>query len=971
MTNAKGNKSEKQQAVQNKSFTFDLCFDDNTTQEAMFAQSGVKELIDLAFNGYSTTVFAYGQTGSGKTFTIAGDEGGTELFGIVPRATSYIFETVQQMRQEGNNVSIRASYLEIWNEQINDLLNLQSVNLPIRLSNRGFFVENLFVVECSEYGDLMSVVHEGISNRKVSSHELNKDSSRSHSIFTVHFEIENIDAQDGYTSKKLGKIHFVDLAGSERLKESKAKGTAALETAHINKSLLTLGKVIRVLSDPKREKGTYVPYRDSKLTQLLMDSIGGGSKTLMIACVTPSNYNSEETLNTLLYANRAKKIKNKPFAQIDPKEEYIQNLKAEINNLREQVVSLKTSTPDNDERIQTGQVRKTPSKKKKQTSARYKLSSGVSSMFEVLDENGEPMPETETKLKTLEQVVEGVNVDRSASSLSGIGGAIGSGNYYPPLDPQFAAIVAQKERLEAEMKDLKALLAQSNSQNIPNKKYVPDEEEIERIRRENVDTTRALTSLKQMLEQKDEKSKKEKQLRRQYDKQLQEYERKAQQAVDQNQVLEQKCQELESMLHQGMYQMTAQQQGIIQLNQQQQLGEEEINRLRREHRWLLNENQYLKRLFKERGLSFEQESFDQPPATQRSSYDQAFRTNSREAPSVASVMKSRSIYSSSSSTSSSVRNYNIQDSIESILSHRAQTVEPAIVEPTVTASIESIVEENPKTPTKELTVDVSTDSIFNTNPIITPQSARHAPKQEPSRPTIQHHARQPKEKPRRQDNIELPEYNALNNNQVQPNSLIVTALTKPVPAAVDMQVSIPKRRGDKGYNETTLPAPQESPDLNLRNNTRQETISPAPTKPNKPKRKSRLSNHDESEPVREEPVEEVQEKPIENIVEETEKPDIVEQVKEDVEQPPVAEPIIEKPIENNEEPENNVEEKPDEQVSETQENNIEETTEKPEVVEQVKEEKPEIEQPPAAEEQPVESDKLKQEGTEPGAIPNT
>lgn len=186
------------------------------------------------------------------------------------------------MKHEGSHVTIKASYFEIWNEQINDLLNLQSVNLPIRLGNKGFFVENLFVVQCREYDDLMSVVHEGVSNRKVSSHDINKDSSRSHSIFTIHLDVENIDLNDGYSTKRSGKIHFVDLAGSERLKESNAKGATALETAHINKSLLTLGKVIRVLSDPKREKGTFVPYRDSKLTQLLMDSIGGGSKTLMV-----------------------------------------------------------------------------------------------------------------------------------------------------------------------------------------------------------------------------------------------------------------------------------------------------------------------------------------------------------------------------------------------------------------------------------------------------------------------------------------------------------------------------------------------------------------------------------------------------------------------------------------------------------------------------------------------------------------
>lgn len=209
--------------------------------------------------------------------------------GIIPRAAEYIFESIQQHKKTASHRStftIRANFVEIYNEQANDLLNLQATNLPVRWSNRdGFFVENLFIVECASFADLMAVVQEGVSNRKVSAHELNKDSSRSHSIFTVYFDIQTVDLQDGYTSSKYGRVHFVDLAGSERLKESKSKGANAIETGHINKSLLTLGKVIRVLSESQGKQqwnSKHIPYRDSKLTQLLMDALGGNSKTIMV-----------------------------------------------------------------------------------------------------------------------------------------------------------------------------------------------------------------------------------------------------------------------------------------------------------------------------------------------------------------------------------------------------------------------------------------------------------------------------------------------------------------------------------------------------------------------------------------------------------------------------------------------------------------------------------------------------------------
>jgi kinesin family protein 12 len=358
-----------------KQFTYDYIMTENTSQEHVFEKSGVRDMIDSAIDGYTTTVFAYGQTGSGKTFTICGEGNNTiiliiiinnntsietnnQLHGILPRSADYLFNRIQyiieQEHQNRNNssttsINIRASYLEIWNEQINDLLNLNSVNLPVRWSNiDGFFVENLFVVQCTDAEDFMAVVTEGISNRRVAAHDMNKDSSRSHSIFTVYFDISIKQKNDDTLPaiNKNGKIHFVDLAGSERLKESHSSGGTAVETGHINKSLFTLGKVINTLSDPKKmqQQGVYVPYRDSKLTKLLMDSIGGTSKTLMIACITPSSMFADETLNTLKYANRVKNIKNKPIVHMDPHDKIVYELREQIKKLSNELFEAKTTS---------------------------------------------------------------------------------------------------------------------------------------------------------------------------------------------------------------------------------------------------------------------------------------------------------------------------------------------------------------------------------------------------------------------------------------------------------------------------------------------------------------------------------------------------------------------------------------------------------------------------------------------------
>ena len=303
-----------------RNYTYNLVFGEDSTQEDIFYNCSINKLLDSAMDGYSVTVFAYGQTGSGKTYTIMGrDDSINEKIltndkysGIMPKSIKYIWSAVGNRDEK---FYIKVSFLEIYNEQINDLLNPGNTNLQIRWDQKqGFFVEGLLVIECKKPDDIVEVILQGTKNRKRGSHELNKDSSRSHSILTIYIISEFQNQGESY--KKYGKISFVDLAGSERLKESKSQGGMVKETGNINKSLFVLGKVISSLTE-KKNTNQYIAYRDSKLTMLLMDSIGGTSKTLMIACVSPSTTYADETMSTLNYASRTMNIKNKPLIQVN------------------------------------------------------------------------------------------------------------------------------------------------------------------------------------------------------------------------------------------------------------------------------------------------------------------------------------------------------------------------------------------------------------------------------------------------------------------------------------------------------------------------------------------------------------------------------------------------------------------------------------------------------------------------------
>jgi len=307
----------------------------------------IKPTVDDILNGYNGTVFAYGQTGAGKSFTMmgAGDIENEETRGIIPRIVAQIFESILQS-PSNIEYTVRVSYMEIYMERVRDLLNPVNDNLPIHEDkNRGVYVKGLLEIYVSSVGEVYEVMRRGGSQRAVASTNMNQESSRSHSIFVVTINQKNVESG----SLKTGSLYLVDLAGSEKVGKTGASGQTLEEAKKINKSLSALGMVINSLTDGK---SAYVPYRDSKLTRILQESLGGNSRTTLIINCSPSSYNDDETLSTLRFGMRAKSIKNKAKvnAELSPAElksllgkaqkqnlsytQYITNLESEITSWR-------------------------------------------------------------------------------------------------------------------------------------------------------------------------------------------------------------------------------------------------------------------------------------------------------------------------------------------------------------------------------------------------------------------------------------------------------------------------------------------------------------------------------------------------------------------------------------------------------------------------------------------------------------
>lgn len=383
-------------SIEEKKFTFDNSFwshnegdEHYASQEQVYDSLG-EEFLDHNFEGYHTCIFAYGQTGSGKSYTMMGTP---DKPGLIPRTCEDLFERIAAAHEETPSISynVRVSYFEVYNEHVRDLLvpvppGKEPYNLKVRESPvEGPYVKDLTEVPVRNINEILRYMRNGDNNRTTASTKMNDQSSRSHSVFTIMLKQIHHDIDTDETTERSSRIRLVDLAGSERAKSTEATGQRLREGSSINKSLTTLGRVIAALADPqKRRKSkapsgsgstlkppstsssskSIVPYRDSVLTWLLKDSLGGNSKTAMIACIAPSDY--EETLSTLRYADQAKRIRTRAVvnqdslsaaerdAQIAAMADEIRALQLVVNDSRRRS---ETETRDAEERLEEYQAR--------------------------------------------------------------------------------------------------------------------------------------------------------------------------------------------------------------------------------------------------------------------------------------------------------------------------------------------------------------------------------------------------------------------------------------------------------------------------------------------------------------------------------------------------------------------------------------------------------------------------------------
>ncbi|KAK7311684.1 hypothetical protein RJT34_09974 [Clitoria ternatea] len=348
---------EPQVQIGSHSFTYDYVYGSTGPPSSLIFDECAAPLVDALLHGYNATILAYGQTGSGKTYTMGTNYNGEGSGGgIIPRVLETIFDRVNATK-DSTEFLIRVSFIEIFKEEVFDLLDPSSskgeaastaktaapTRVPIQIRetlNGGITLAGVTEAEVKTREEMASYLSSGSLSRATGSTNMNSQSSRSHAIFTITME-----QKKGDDDILCAKLHLVDLAGSERVKRTGADGTRLKEGIHINKGLLALGNVISALGDEKRRKeGGHVPYRDSKLTRLLQDSLGGNSKTVMIACVSPADTNAEETLNTLKYANRARNIQNKAIINRDPVAAQVQTMRNHIEQLQAELLFYRGDT---------------------------------------------------------------------------------------------------------------------------------------------------------------------------------------------------------------------------------------------------------------------------------------------------------------------------------------------------------------------------------------------------------------------------------------------------------------------------------------------------------------------------------------------------------------------------------------------------------------------------------------------------
>lgn len=357
---------EPQVQIGSHSFTYDHVYGSMGSPCTALYDDCVAPLVDALFHGYNATVLAYGQTGSGKTYTMGTNYSGEgSNSGVIPKVMDSIFKRVEVMK-DSSEFLIRVAFIEIFKEEVFDLLDPNSsifskaegaflakpsvpARVPIQIRETvhgGITLAGVTEAEVRTKEEMATYLTRGSQSRATGSTNMNSQSSRSHAIFTITMEQKKVaQCLAGVTNDDIGddilcaKLHLVDLAGSERAKRTGADGMRFKEGIHINKGLLALGNVISALGDEKKRKeGGHVPYRDSKLTRLLQDSLGGNSKTVMIACVSPADTNAEETLNTLKYANRARNIQNKAVINRDPMAAQMQRMRSQIEQLQAELL---------------------------------------------------------------------------------------------------------------------------------------------------------------------------------------------------------------------------------------------------------------------------------------------------------------------------------------------------------------------------------------------------------------------------------------------------------------------------------------------------------------------------------------------------------------------------------------------------------------------------------------------------------
>ncbi|CAI5771580.1 KIF3C isoform X1 [Podarcis lilfordi] len=315
-----------------KTFTFDAVYDASSKQADLYDET-VRPLIDSVLQGFNGTIFAYGQTGTGKTYTMQGAWADPEKRGVIPISFEHIFTHIS--RSQNQQYLVRASYLEIYQEEIRDLLAKdQSKKMELKENpETGVYIKDLSSFVTKNVKEIEHVMNLGNQARSVGSTNMNEYSSRSHAIFVITVECSE-EGPDGEDHIRVGKLNLVDLAGSERQSKMGTQGERPKEASKINLSLSALGNVISALVDGK---STHIPYRDSKLTRLLQDSLGGNAKTIMVATLGPASHSYDESLSTLRFANRAKNIKNKPRVNEDPKDTLLREFQEEITRLKAQL----------------------------------------------------------------------------------------------------------------------------------------------------------------------------------------------------------------------------------------------------------------------------------------------------------------------------------------------------------------------------------------------------------------------------------------------------------------------------------------------------------------------------------------------------------------------------------------------------------------------------------------------------------